>query len=163
MAPMGGLGAKLLTKMGWKEGMGLGANANGITEPIAVKTRKDNRGVGAQKPPSQDPWWEKMMEDAYGKPKDSTTNNDLLAACEGRRCRPHGSGKLARLEAQDKNRKEVQVSDANGTDGDPHESENKNGEQRDKIVKDTVKTIRKKRDRRRKLRGSIEKVRRKRK
>ncbi|KAF2319442.1 hypothetical protein GH714_015869 [Hevea brasiliensis] len=45
------VGHKLLSKMGWKEGEGLGSSRNGIADPImAGNVKKDNLGVGAQRP-----------------------------------------------------------------------------------------------------------------
>ncbi|KAL5450953.1 hypothetical protein PMIN07_008747, partial [Paraphaeosphaeria minitans] len=42
-----GLGAKLMGKMGWKKGEGLGASGDGIATPIEVKLRNTKGGVGA--------------------------------------------------------------------------------------------------------------------
>ncbi|XP_021659675.2 SURP and G-patch domain-containing protein 1-like protein isoform X1 [Hevea brasiliensis] len=45
------VGHKLLSKMGWKEGEGLGSSRNGIADPIlAGNVKKDNLGVGAHQP-----------------------------------------------------------------------------------------------------------------
>ncbi|XP_059651826.1 SURP and G-patch domain-containing protein 1-like protein isoform X2 [Cornus florida] len=45
------VGHKLLSKMGWKEGEGLGSSRRGIADPImAGNVKKDNLGVGAQQP-----------------------------------------------------------------------------------------------------------------
>ncbi|KAL3537364.1 hypothetical protein ACH5RR_000730 [Cinchona calisaya] len=45
------IGHKLLSKMGWKEGEGLGSSRSGIADPIvAGGVKKDNLGVGAQQP-----------------------------------------------------------------------------------------------------------------
>ncbi|XP_027106833.2 SURP and G-patch domain-containing protein 1-like protein isoform X1 [Coffea arabica] len=45
------IGHKLLSKMGWKEGEGLGSSRSGIADPImAGGVKKDNLGVGAQNP-----------------------------------------------------------------------------------------------------------------
>ncbi|KAJ8899180.1 hypothetical protein K2173_012356 [Erythroxylum novogranatense] len=45
------VGHKLLSKMGWREGEGLGSSRNGISDPIAAgNVKKDNLGVGAQNP-----------------------------------------------------------------------------------------------------------------
>ena len=42
------VGAKLLKKMGWKEGAGLGKDSSGITEPIKAKTiEHSGAGIGA--------------------------------------------------------------------------------------------------------------------
>ncbi|XP_035204816.1 protein PFC0760c-like, partial [Stegodyphus dumicola] len=40
------IGQKLLTKMGWKRGKGLGRNEDGITENIKVKFKGSNAGIG---------------------------------------------------------------------------------------------------------------------
>lgn len=103
MGAVSGIGAKLLKKMGWSEGTGLGAKRDGNVEPICVKSRSEKLGVGAERRPFQNAWWEGMMEDAYGPPAEKKDESDLLDACGGRRCRPHGSAKLARLEAHDQN------------------------------------------------------------
>ncbi|KAL2536732.1 SURP and G-patch domain-containing protein 1-like protein [Forsythia ovata] len=45
------VGHKLLSKMGWKEGEGLGSSRSGIATPImAGDVKKDNLGVGAHNP-----------------------------------------------------------------------------------------------------------------
>ncbi|PIN14391.1 hypothetical protein CDL12_12980 [Handroanthus impetiginosus] len=45
------VGHRLLSKMGWKEGEGLGSSKTGIAAPImAGDVKKDNLGVGAQAP-----------------------------------------------------------------------------------------------------------------
>ncbi|XP_076900067.1 SURP and G-patch domain-containing protein 1-like protein [Bidens hawaiensis] len=45
------VGHKLLSKMGWKEGEGLGSSRSGIADPImAGNVKKDNLGVGASQP-----------------------------------------------------------------------------------------------------------------
>ena len=52
------IGHKLLSKMGWKEGQGVGAAGNGMTAPIQAGGMKgDNRGLGAQevRPPPPPP------------------------------------------------------------------------------------------------------------
>lgn len=102
MTKVGGIGAKLLSKMGWKEGTGLGANSDGQVKPIQRSRRfQENQGLGLKKPAVDDQWWQKLMTDAYGSPTDAQST-DLFTACEGRRCRPHGKAKLARLEAHDR-------------------------------------------------------------
>lgn len=45
------IGHKLLSKMGWKEGEGLGSSKSGIADPImAGNVKSNNLGVGAQQP-----------------------------------------------------------------------------------------------------------------
>ncbi|ESW21046.1 hypothetical protein PHAVU_005G036800 [Phaseolus vulgaris] len=45
------VGHRLLSKMGWKEGEGLGGTRKGISDPImAGNVKKNNLGVGAQEP-----------------------------------------------------------------------------------------------------------------
>ncbi|KAK2637072.1 hypothetical protein Ddye_031864 [Dipteronia dyeriana] len=45
------IGHRLLSKMGWKEGEGLGSSKSGIADPIrAGDVKKDHLGVGAHKP-----------------------------------------------------------------------------------------------------------------
>ncbi|KAJ3209408.1 hypothetical protein HK099_008517 [Clydaea vesicula] len=42
-------GFKLLSKMGWEQGKGLGAKSDGISEHVKVSYKKDTLGVGADK------------------------------------------------------------------------------------------------------------------
>ncbi|CAI0428053.1 unnamed protein product [Linum tenue] len=45
------VGHRLLSKMGWREGEGLGSSRSGMADPImAGNVKKDNLGVGAQQP-----------------------------------------------------------------------------------------------------------------
>jgi hypothetical protein len=41
----GGVGQKLLEKLGWREGQGLGKEKNGRAEALEVKKKEDTRGV----------------------------------------------------------------------------------------------------------------------
>ncbi|KAK7916023.1 hypothetical protein WMY93_011784 [Mugilogobius chulae] len=43
----GNKGRKMLEKMGWKKGEGLGKEGSGITDPIELKIRKSGSGLGA--------------------------------------------------------------------------------------------------------------------
>lgn len=117
---VGGIGAALLGKLGWKEGSGLGVRNDGRTEPIRPgrgARERQTQGLGRTKK-NDDDWWKKLMAEAYGggpeeegpkKGEQSGTDKqdvDVFEACEGRRCRPHGTAKLARLEAQEQRHKE---------------------------------------------------------
>lgn len=42
----GGFGQKMLERMGWQDGQGLGKNKHGMQEAIQVKQKQDNLGVG---------------------------------------------------------------------------------------------------------------------
>lgn len=48
-APMSAFARKMMEKMGWKEGQGLGEGGEGIVNPIEVKLRPQGAGVGAVK------------------------------------------------------------------------------------------------------------------
>eukprot|EP00158_Paraphelidium_tribonemae_P003671 Partr_v1_DN26289_c1_g1_i2_m47997 putative RNA binding motif protein len=43
---VGGIGEKMLQKMGWKDGQGLGKSGTGITEPIDAETYGNGGGIG---------------------------------------------------------------------------------------------------------------------
>jgi splicing factor 45 len=50
-----GLAEKLLRKMGWREGEGLGRNKQGISTPLIAQKRGDHAGVVVQAPEVQRP------------------------------------------------------------------------------------------------------------
>ncbi|KAF9133918.1 G patch domain-containing protein 8 [Linnemannia schmuckeri] len=52
--PESNVGYKLLLKMGWKAGTGLGANASGRSTPIPIERKQDSLGIGRQ---ALDIWW----------------------------------------------------------------------------------------------------------
>ena len=56
-------GEKIMKKMGWTEGEGLGKTSKGQTEPIQVRKRKENLGLGAEVTRSKwsDNWWEDLF------------------------------------------------------------------------------------------------------
>lgn len=153
---MTGLGARLLTQLGWTPGTGLGTHRDGIAEPLAVATRTEGTGLG-KAPPHRErlyagtEWWAEGFANALQRTaggagggaaasSDDSDDSDgevggggggrggglglgaaavprgapqaaapapapgtagIFAACEGRRCRPAGAAKLARLAAQD--------------------------------------------------------------
>lgn len=41
------LGTSMLKKLGWSEGKGLGPREQGRKEPVAVRPKRDNSGIGA--------------------------------------------------------------------------------------------------------------------
>ncbi|KAK4877949.1 hypothetical protein RN001_010455 [Aquatica leii] len=64
-------GLKILESMGWKEGKGLGKQQDGITEPIRIAFKNDNKGLGLKENPSS------MQQDHFNALLESlNTNND---------------------------------------------------------------------------------------
>ena len=55
-----GLGKKLLRKMGWSEGDGLGLGKDGIRNAIEIKKKDDLKGVGktSERYNWEEKWWE---------------------------------------------------------------------------------------------------------
>ncbi|GAB0491372.1 hypothetical protein MMPV_002625 [Pyropia vietnamensis] len=155
--PVSGIGARLLTQLGWTPGTGLGIRRDGVSEPLAVVTRTEGAGLG-KGPPKRErlyagtEWWAEGFANALqrvggatvmstasssddsdgddgepdggdggslglgarplpaGAPRPAAAEAQaaptagaaaVFAACEGRRCRPAGAAKLARLAAQD--------------------------------------------------------------
>ena len=43
-----GIGKKILEKMGWKQGQGLGKNSEGYAEPIKVDIKLNRKGLVSQ-------------------------------------------------------------------------------------------------------------------
>jgi len=64
------IGMKLLKKMGWTEGEGLGKNADGIKDCIQMKRRDENLGLGSTSGNDfkwNDSWWENTFTSALSK------------------------------------------------------------------------------------------------
>ncbi|CAG9467885.1 unnamed protein product [Pedinophyceae sp. YPF-701] len=63
-----GWGEKLMEKMGWKKGEGLGKEGQGIKEHIRVKKKDDNIGIGADlKYNWTEKWWESAFNNVAAK------------------------------------------------------------------------------------------------
>lgn len=49
--PVSGIGNKMLQKLGWQEGQGLGKHGEGIREPVRPSTQSDRTGLGVPQAP----------------------------------------------------------------------------------------------------------------
>ena len=49
-------GQKLMEKMGWESGKGLGANLDGMVDHIKVKVKGDNKGIGFSRQEYDNVW-----------------------------------------------------------------------------------------------------------
>jgi hypothetical protein len=60
---------RLLAKQGWKEGEALGKKKAGRTEPVQVKRRGDNLGLGAEASRYKwnEAWWEDVFNSSVSK------------------------------------------------------------------------------------------------
>ncbi|KAK8801767.1 hypothetical protein WA588_006052 [Blastocystis sp. NMH] len=119
-------GKKLMEKMGWSDGAGLGKDGTGIKKSIVVKKKDDDQGIGfkeAQANRWNQCWWFDAYDSAAKKiGKDSSSDSDsdsdeeekgpkvytdaeLFAACKGRRlgmrARASQKGKWERSEDPD--------------------------------------------------------------
>ncbi|XP_060038292.1 SURP and G-patch domain-containing protein 2 isoform X2 [Erinaceus europaeus] len=56
------LGFQMLQKMGWKEGLGLGALGAGIREPVSVGAPSEGAGLGAQGPEQDDDTFDEFRQ-----------------------------------------------------------------------------------------------------
>ena len=80
-APMGKFGAKMLEKMGWKEGDGLGKNNDGMKEHIKIKKREEAIGLGADNGAAvhtgpADGWWMDAYSDSIKNLKSNKKKKD---------------------------------------------------------------------------------------
>jgi Pin2-interacting protein X1 len=90
---------KLLEKMGWSEGEGLGKRGDGIKTHIKAKRREDQAGLGTEqhareKAAAADEWWKDSVGDTLAKlsskkgkkkKKRHFTDEELFAATGGSR------------------------------------------------------------------------------
>jgi len=53
-------GKKLMEKMGWEKGKGLGANQNGMLEPVKIRQKDDSKGIGFE---GHDDTWLEHQDD----------------------------------------------------------------------------------------------------
>eukprot|EP00262_Sarcandra_glabra_P007313 TRINITY_DN20017_c0_g2_i6.p3 TRINITY_DN20017_c0_g2~~TRINITY_DN20017_c0_g2_i6.p3 ORF type:complete len:111 (+),score=22.52 TRINITY_DN20017_c0_g2_i6:133-465(+) len=58
------VGNRMLRSMGWQEGLGLGKDGSGITEPVQAKSVEDRAGLGSQQR-KVDPHLEVQTGDSY--------------------------------------------------------------------------------------------------
>ena len=69
---MSSVAEKMLKKMGWSKGEGLGKDKQGISTHITVTKRKDDEGIGAEKIQAAefgDTWWNGALEKTMYKMK----------------------------------------------------------------------------------------------
>ncbi|XP_018026735.1 G patch domain-containing protein 4 [Hyalella azteca] len=67
--------AKQLAKFGWKKGMGLGRQNDGISEPIHIRRRSDKLGIGHDAGENFSHWWDNAYNQAVGNLKVVTSKN----------------------------------------------------------------------------------------
>ena len=62
-------GEKMLKRMGWSAGEGLGKTKSGDTEPLQVRKRKENLGLGSDSSKFKwnHNWWEELFNDTADK------------------------------------------------------------------------------------------------
>ncbi|KAJ8916508.1 hypothetical protein NQ315_000150 [Exocentrus adspersus] len=87
-------GQKMLERMGWQHGKGLGAKEDGITEHVKVSYKNDSKGMGYKD--SNDQWTEHetnfsaLLEQLSGtKPVEGTKLNSLEKKSQSSRARVH--------------------------------------------------------------------------
>ncbi len=68
---------KIMAKFGWKEGDGLGAKNQGMTECIQIKRRAESAGLGAEDKPKNEwnDWWSKSYDSIAKKIKAGTVSD----------------------------------------------------------------------------------------
>lgn len=86
-------GQKMLEKMGWQHGKGLGAKEDGITEHVKVSYKNDSKGMGYKE--SNDQWTEHetnfsaLLESLTGEKPDEIKLNSLEKKSQSSRARVH--------------------------------------------------------------------------
>ncbi|XP_018573338.1 dual specificity protein kinase splB [Anoplophora glabripennis] len=86
-------GQKMLEKMGWQHGKGLGAKEDGITEHVKVSYKNDSKGMGYKE--SNDQWTEHesnfsaLLESLSGEKPDEVKLNSLEKKSQNSRARVH--------------------------------------------------------------------------
>ena len=68
------IGRKMLEKMGWKAGEGIGKQKQGTVKPVRLNTQKDARGVGYHSDLFT-PWW----DDLYDRTAKKVSNSKPVA------------------------------------------------------------------------------------
>lgn len=92
---LGGFGQKMLEKMGWKKGEGLGRDKDGVTEALEVKNKQDTAGLGVKK--GQD-WATKSWEVAYSEALAAVPQGSMSGRLEDSDSDGEGSFQTARGE-----------------------------------------------------------------
>ena len=78
-----GFGDKVMSKFGWEQGKGLGVKENGISEYIKVQKKRDTFGLGVQNGPQwNEPYWENILNDAFGSIGDNARKRLGVAGAE---------------------------------------------------------------------------------
>ena len=70
---------KMMLKMGWEEGEGLGKEKQGMVEHIRVKQRVDDEGIGHEKIKVEQAggcWWQNSMGDTLAKLAGNSNNKE---------------------------------------------------------------------------------------
>ncbi|EZG48437.1 G-patch domain protein [Gregarina niphandrodes] len=72
------IGSSLLMKLGWQGGQRLGENHDGLEEPIQIKRRSENLGLGAEKAKAGQ--WNEWWTDIYNTCAQKPIGDDIVAS-----------------------------------------------------------------------------------